>query len=331
VACRSLPDIRTFLKRVSLPLVLIGIVLVCGSIRLSQFSSPSDETFSGSETIAVIQGSTLQDEKWRKENWDRQVSTHLRLTEKALQKGARLIIWPETTITFYLQEKIPEQILDLMGRHDASLLTGAPRYVGKTGSYTFYNSAFHLTGNGIVKIHDKLHLLPFGEFFPLGFIDVLRLQYAAPRQYSPGEEYTIFSTPAGRFGALICFELIYPELFRGFVKKGADFLVNISNDAWFGRNSAHYQHFSMGVFTAVECRRPVVRAANTGISGFIDATGKIVESLAPFEEGVLLYRVNIINTETFYCRYGDLFAKLCFLGLFFVFFPTWRPRLKFFG
>jgi apolipoprotein N-acyltransferase len=75
----------------------------------------------------------------------------------------------------------------------------------------------------------------------------------------------------------------------------------------------------------------VVRAANTGISGFIDATGKIVESLAPFEEGILLYRVNIINTETFYCRYGDLFAKLCFLGLFFVFFPTWRPRLKFFG
>ena len=161
-------------------------------------------------------------------------------------------------------------------------------------------------------------MLPFGEFFPLGFIDVLKLRYAAPRQYTAGTTYTLFDTAAGPCGALVCFEVIYPRYARGFVNQGADVLVNISNDSWFGPTSAHYQHFAMAVFRSVECRRPLARAANTGISGFIDASGRVLSQLPTFTEGINLYRLPAEKQTTFYCRYGDVFAWLCFLFSFVV-------------
>jgi apolipoprotein N-acyltransferase len=124
-------------------------------------------------------------------------------------------------------------------------------------------------------------------------------------------QYTILRTEEGKLGTLLCFEILFPDLVRGFVKQGADILVNISNDAWFGRTSAHYQHFSMAVFRAIEFRRPVVRAANTGISGSIDAAGRIVAKLDPFQEGVIVCSPVTVQGETFYCRYGDIFLFLC--------------------
>lgn len=235
------------------------------------------------------------------------------MTAQALAQGARLVIWPETTIPFYLQDKIPEDLLRLLRDHNAELITGGPRYSGTKGNYEFYNTAFHVDGNGIRAYHDKLKLLPFGEFFPLGFVDLLNLRYAAPRQYTAGTRYTLFDTAAGKCGALICFEVIFPRLARGFVNQGADFLVNISNDSWFGPTSAHYQHFAMAVFRCVECRRPMARAANTGISGFIDVSGRIVERLPTFTEGISIHRLPVANHASFYCRYGDVWALLCFL------------------
>ncbi len=97
--------------------------------------------------------------------------------------------------------------------------------------------------------------------------------------------------------------------------RGADFIVNLSNDAWFGKTSEHSQHFSMAVFRAIECRRPLVRSSNTGISGFIDATGKVVSRIEPFEQGYRIYQPAFSKEITFYCQYGDLFAKLCILIL----------------
>lgn len=311
-ACSCLPDKRLCLKRMLPALAAVLAVIVYGSVRLGQYPPYQQEAVAGSTAmVAVIQGSTPQDSKWRKENTGEIMSRHLRMTEAALARGARLVIWPETTVPFYLQDKIPAGLLNQLRTHNAALITGGPRYSGKKGNYRFYNTAFYIDGDGIKAYHDKLHLLPFGEFFPLGFIDVLRLRYAAPRQYTAGKTYTLFDTAAGTCGSLVCVEVIFPHLARGFVNEGADFLVNISNDSWFGPTSAHYQHFAMAVFRCVECRRPLARAANTGISGFVDVSGRIVDQLPPFTEGISLYRLPLEKRTAFYCRCGDVFAMIC--------------------
>ena len=117
-----------------------------------------------------------------------------------------------------------------------------------------------------------------------------------------------FRFPLGDFGVLICYEIIFPNLCRKFVKKGADFFVTITNDAWFGRTSAPHQHLSMATFRAIENRVAIARAANTGISAFIDAKGEIRKRSGLFTRETLVGRIGPRIEETFYTRYGDVFA-----------------------
>jgi len=302
-----------------IPVILISASLIYGNIRVSYFNSPDVGAHitnkSNEKSIAVVQISVSQKEKWDADKWQNILSTLLQLSENALKKGAGLVVWPETTVPFYLEQQIPDSIIHLFKKYHATLLTGGPRYTGTPEDYTFYNSVYQIEDGNIVNIYNKIKLLPFGEYFPLGFIDVLKLRYAAPRQYTCGLEPLIFSDPVGKFGALICFEVLFPKLTRDLVSRGADFIVNLSNDAWFGRTSEHYQHFSMAVFRAVECRRPLIRSSNTGISGFIDATGKICNEIQPFKQGYRIYHPTFTREYTFYCNYGDVFAKLCILIL----------------
>ncbi|MFC1591991.1 apolipoprotein N-acyltransferase [Thermodesulfobacteriota bacterium] len=314
-ALHKRPQYGTMLKRMLPAVLLLAGVLLYGTVRLQQYdhSTPKDADPVG--RIAVIQASIPQDSKWRQEQRRQIITTHCDLTEQALQAGARLVFWPETAVPFYLQERLPERILQLCRTYNAAIVAGSPRYTGKAGSHQFYNAAFLITEGGISTVHDKLHLFPFGEYFPLGFIDLLKLKYSAPRQYTPGDAYTVFSTGPYRFCTLICFEILFPHLVRTFMHEQVDFMANLSNDAWFGRSSAHYQHFSMAVFRAVECRRTIVRASNTGISGFISPAGTILSSLSPFTDGFLLHTPVPCRTETAYVRYGDVFAWICFLSL----------------
>jgi len=308
-ACTVWPDIRKSFCMVMPAIALVAVVLLYGAFSLSRY--PAQPPVKEEHKIGIVQCSILQDERWKDDTQDMQVSRYLSQTDEAFRQGTKLILWPEAALQIYLQEQIPDSIVHLLVRNNCTLLTGGPRYTGQPGDYTFYNSAFLLTKNGIVQFYDKLHLLPFGEYFPLNFVDVLRTSYAGPREYSEGGQYTVLATPEGKLGTLICFEIIFPELARGFVEKGAEILVNISNDAWFGRTSAHYQHFSMAVFRAVEFRRPVLRSANTGISGHIDAAGRIVSRIEPFQEGIIVCSPGTGHGETFYCRYGDLFVCFC--------------------
>ena len=136
--------------------------------------------------------------------------------------------------------------------------------------------------------------------------------------YQSGEEYTIFKVQSsklkaqGSFGTLICFEVIFPDLVRRFVMNGADFLVNITNDGWYGKTAASSQHIAMVAFRAVENRISVVRAANTGISSIIEPTGKITKETEIFTRTYVSGEINIGSTQkTFYTRYGDIFAYIC--------------------
>ena len=127
----------------------------------------------------------------------------------------------------------------------------------------------------------------------------------------PGAGPSVLGAPGGRLGIVICFEVIFPDLVRQFVDQGADYMVTITNDAWFGRSGAPYQHFAMVVFRAVENRIAFARAANTGISGFIDAEGHILRTTDLFVEGALSGEVRTGGPRTFYTAYGDLFAHFC--------------------
>jgi apolipoprotein N-acyltransferase len=160
-----------------------------------------------------------------------------------------------------------------------------------------------------------MHLVPFGEYVPLQkLLPFVNKLVAGIGDFSPGARITPLNTGRGEIGVLVCFEGIFPELAREYVRAGSRLLVNITNDAWFGRSSAPYQHLSMTVFRAVENRVPLVRAANTGISSIIDAKGHIRGMTPLFQEAFLSGEVRFGEGNTFYNRYGDLFAWLCLAG-----------------
>ncbi|HDK41582.1 MAG TPA: apolipoprotein N-acyltransferase, partial [Nitrospirae bacterium] len=168
----------------------------------------------------------------------------------------------------------------------------------------------------VLSVYDKIHLVPFGEYVPLRKIfPFIGKLVAAIGDFRPGEEYTVMDAPPARVSAPICYEIIFPGLVRQFVLDGANVLATVTNDAWFGRSSAPYQHFSMAVFRAIENRVPVVRAANTGVSGFIDTRGRIKSRSDIFVEAVLTEELTVGSSEkTFYTRYGDLFVFFCIIS-----------------
>jgi apolipoprotein N-acyltransferase len=179
-----------------------------------------------------------------------------------------------------------------------------------------YNSAFLVGPDATVRgRYDKIHLVPFGEYMPLrGMLFFLDKLVYGIGDFRRGEDYTVMAIPQGRFGVLICFEVIFPDLVRHFVDRGAQFLVNLTNDAWFGNSPASYQHLSMVVFRAIENRVPVVRAANTGISAVIDPTGRVLQQTDLFVRTRIQARITpAVGRVPFYTRFGDVFAYACLL------------------
>ncbi|UCH46114.1 MAG: apolipoprotein N-acyltransferase, partial [Nitrospiraceae bacterium] len=166
-----------------------------------------------------------------------------------------------------------------------------------------------------LSVYDKIHLVPYGEYVPLRkllpFVEKLT---GGIGDFMPGKERVVMDTPFATIGNLICYEIIFPNLVRDFVHNGANVLVTITNDAWFGNTSAPYQHFGTAIFRAVENRVPVVRAANTGISGFIDSKGRVLSKSDIFAEAVLTEGISPANKKSFYSQHGDVFAFLCVGG-----------------
>jgi apolipoprotein N-acyltransferase len=178
-----------------------------------------------------------------------------------------------------------------------------------------YNSAYFISPRPrIMGRYDKIHLVPFGEYVPLSSFFPIFNALVGLGNITPGEKVVIFQSPHGRFGTLICFEAIFPELCRKFVRNGADFMVTITNDAWFGKTSAPYQHLAQATFRSVENRIWLVRAANTGISAFVDPWGRINAASGLFTREVLIGKIDLRGSNmTFYAQYGDVFALFCSL------------------
>jgi apolipoprotein N-acyltransferase len=306
------------------PALVITAVIMAGvlSYGTGRLRTPEGE---GRVTISVIQGNIEQDKKWDLRYQSEVISTYKQLTNEALNHKPDLVIWPETATPFYFGGSGNNGVLtgDLQKFVKAirtPLLTGSPTYEVKPGGVVHLrNSTFLLdTVGSVAAVYHKIHLVPFGEYVPLkNVLFFVEKMVQAIGDFQAGTEYTVMKIrPPGAendvaLSTVICYEIIFPDLVRRFVKNGAAVMTTITNDAWFGRTAAPYQHFTMAVFRAVENRVPVARAANTGVSGFIDAKGRILETSPIFTETHLTRTLTPGSMRTFYTKHGDLFAYAC--------------------
>ena len=268
--------------------------------------------------VAVVQGSMEQGMKWSESIRQKTVDVYRDLTRSILPRDPEFIVFPETAMTFWLESPVyheyNEQVHALTEEAGVPLLTGAMGY--RSGDRDIYNSAFLLLPErGIVGSYSKMHLVPFGEYLPFpSLFSFLSGLTGAIGDLTPGDELTVMPLTSYdmRIGTVICYESIFPDLVRRFPLSGANVLVVMTNDAWFGTSSAPAQHFSMAVLRAVENGTPVIRAANTGISGFISSTGAVYGTTP-----MMVATTTVANVHpnrggpTFYTRYGDVFSLIC--------------------
>lgn len=288
----------------------IILTIIYGQIRLGEDRTEKQVKAS------IIQGNIEQDKKWEPSYQNAVIEIYKDLSLKATSSSSSIIIWPETAVPFFFETDrvYTKELVDFQNQLNTYLLFGSVLIKGKTDErYLLSNSAVLLDKTGkIAYIYDKIHMVPFGEYVPLQkilfFINKLVVGIG---DYTRGDRYLRAETPFGDFAPLICYEIIFPGLVRKFYSNGGDFIVNITNDAWFGRTTGPFQHFSMTVFRAIENRKPVIRAANTGISGFIDSNGRIISKTNLFQMAVLTGDIKTDSTRSFYTKYGDLFSYIC--------------------
>ncbi len=220
-----------------------------------------------------------------------------------------MIVWPENAANFYLNREplLLAELAPTAALAREGLVVGGPRL---TDGGEARNAAYLIGPAGtILGTYDKQRLVPLAEYDP-------RRRAQAPRAsepvYTAGAEGQLLETGATRIGAVICYEVLFPHLVRDLVRKGAEVLVNLSNDSWLdgGDGAAPRQHFSMAVFRAIETRRYLVRAAATGVSGFVAPSGETYASLAPHTAGTSVARVGIRQGQTVYVRWGERWIGL---------------------
>jgi apolipoprotein N-acyltransferase len=260
--------------------------------------------------VGLVQGNVDQAEKWDPARATSIFARHLALSEQAIDDGAELVVWPEssTPFTFERDQGAADAVRDLARESGVPILLGSDE-VDRTES-RYYNSAYLVRSDGMTGgVYRKMHLVPFGEYVPLRRL----LFFAAPlvetvSDFSPGDSATVFTLNGHRLSTAICYEVVYQDLVRRMVVGGSELLTTITNDAWFGETTAPYQHFAQAALRAVENGRYLVRAANTGISGVVDPYGRVLTSTPIFEAAVVVGEARFLTGSTVYTRVGDALA-----------------------
>lgn len=303
--------------------ISLGVLLLVASVVYGTYSTIFERTAGSPEPsirCAIIQPDIDQSVKWNPAYQVKTIKVLERLTKSTFSSKPRLIVWPETAVPFYFQDRsfLSDAIVSLARSSGANLLFGSPAYRRTDKRYVYYNRAYLLHPDGRTEYYDKVHLVPFGEYVPLKrFLFFASHLVAGAGDFEPGKRIAPLKDGNLSIGPLICFEAIFPNLARIQTKKGAEILVNLTDDAWFGTTSAPYQHLAMAVFRAVENRRPLIRAANTGISAFISPFGKIWARSGLFRQAALVRDIRpVSNSLTLYTRFGDVFALfMCGISL----------------
>ena len=283
--------------------------------------------------VAVLQGNIDQGVKWSEAWADRILAIYEDLSRQAASQGAEVIVWPESSVPGYIDvdPALRRRLADLARDTGATYVLGVVglEFDPETRRPIFFDSAVSLDSRGEFGVrYDKAHLVPFGEYLPLRgvlgfFLEAVATGMATdnvtagsgpraltlPRPAVPGEPLTM--------GVAICYELLFPDLVRRMVDDGAEALLAITNDAWYGRTGAPYQFLAMTAMRSAETRVWTARAANTGVSAIIDSQGRVRERSRIFERGLLLADVPLRPAPrggSFYARHGDVFAGACWIG-----------------
>jgi apolipoprotein N-acyltransferase len=300
-------------------LMILAVTWGYGTHRISQVETHMAQA--PDTRLAVIQGNIEQNMKWDMAFRRHTIEKYGRLSLDAVRRfQPDLIIWPETALPFYYghDTALSDQVDHHIRHARTHFLIGTPAVDTAHDPVRYYNRVMMLDHLALPKgTYDKTHLVPFGEYVPfqdlLFFIEKLT---AEAGNFSRGESAFIpLAFKDHRTGVLICFEILFPGISRKFVNHGADLLTTVTNDAWFGHTSAAAQHFDIAVLRAVENRRSVARAANTGISGFIDPAGRVFDTTDLFTDAVIVRSMPILTRISFYTRYGDLFTYICVIAL----------------
>jgi apolipoprotein N-acyltransferase len=315
--------IRARATEIGIVISLIGLTLLYGYSSLGRKADASPDP--NVLRIAIAQGNIDQSLKWNPEMQEETVALYRKLSERSLGFKPELVIWPETALPFFFQNNtaLSRHVFGVAERMNADILFGSPAYITDSKGMHYYNRAYLISGTTVYDFYDKVHLVPFGEYVPLKrFLPFVNRLVPAAGDFTSGGEVKPMSTAELRIGPIICFEAIFPDISRDHAKQGARLLVNLTNDAWFGRTSAPYQHLSMAVFRCVENGLPMARAANTGISAIILSSGKIIARSELFVRRVLCEELNLDHAKTFYSQFGDIFAIL--LTLLTLFILIWK-------
>jgi len=290
----------------------IVVTLIYGTIRLRAYALLPDGT---PLRVAMVLGNIPPTQRWQPMYYVSTLLKYASVTSKGMTGASPdLVVWPEFAINFYLDREplLQLQLGQFAQMANTALLLGAPRQEESTTGIRYYNSAYLFSPNGeLMDVYDKMRLVPFAEYRPFHLPGVLTHSDESPSEFTPGTRLTVFSLPKGPLGMMICYEAAFPSFARQLVQRGAQVLVNISNDSWLGGiPAAIEQHFAMSVFRAVENRRPLIRTATAGISSLVDPTGRVtLRSIA--EEGVLRGTVFPRQEATVFGRYGEWFAWMC--------------------
>jgi apolipoprotein N-acyltransferase len=331
--------IDTRRRRWAVAAAVAGVVAACGMWGSARMAAGSLTGSGDSVRVAVVQGNIAQDDKWDPTLQDAIISRYLTQTREAIGRGATFIIWPESSLPVFFEEDPvrSSQIRRLAREAKVTLLIGSdqvertrPDAAPTALDNRFFNAAFLVKPDGSTgAVYRKMHLVPFGEYVPLQRL----LFFVGPiveavSNFTPGSEATQLPVGNHKVSTAICYEVIYGSLIRRFVTDGSELLTTITNDAWYGRSSAAYQHWDQASLRAIENGRYLARAANTGVSGFVDPYGRILQKSALFEQAVLVDDLRFLQARTIYSRVGDLVAWLCLALTLAALLASWRMRLQ---
>lgn len=339
----SIRDYKKKPKQVSIYILIIILIfsfsIFYGVYRISTFKSSGKKI-----TVGIIQPNLNPWEKWREDKLDKLKNEYLSLSKKAVDKGAKLLIWPETALPVYLNTpgyfNTKNEITRFLLSTKTFLLTGMPdvKYFSKDDvipfdakvtdngntKYATYNSVLGFSyQNTMVQHYGKIKLVPFGERVPFvntfKFLGDLFSWGVGLSGWNVGQDTTLFTfsnkieydssalkTDSVKISSLVCYESVYPIFVTAFVKKGAELITVVTNDSWYGKSSGPYQHKEIAVLRAIENRRSVVRAANGGISCIIDPLGTTIAETNLFAKDVLVGDVLLENEITFYTKHPYL-------------------------
>lgn len=289
--------------------VIIVVHVVWGGVAVNRLDDEMAAVEQRND-VAVVQPNLDLGIKWEPAYRDTIFRQIEEMTFEAAGHGARLVIFPETAAPISVSHayEYRQWLKSIAERAGVDLLTGYVDHTREGNDWSAFNAAglFDSQGRHIAQ-YKKVHLLPFGEKIPWSqYIPALSKMNFGQANFKSGEFQTQFHSNKGTFGVLICFESIFSDFTRRYVHNGADFIVNITNDGWFGSRRGPMQHAELAIFRAVENRVTLLRAANTGISMLVDPAGRVHNRIDLDIEGMILGSIYTTNHRTIFTEYGHL-------------------------